>query len=111
MVKLTSIKIVHTIIWVFFNLVIWYLLAVVVNKIGSLVWIGVGIILAEGLVLILFKMKCPLTIMARKHSQSTEDNFDIYLPAWLAKYNKLIYTIVFIVILCLLAYRMINNNR
>jgi hypothetical protein len=104
--KLLIIKITHTMIWLFFNVVIFYLLyAVIVNKIDKWVWICVGLVMLEGVVLLLFKMFCPLTVMARKYSDSTKDNFDIFLPNWLAKYNKLIYTSIFGVAIIILLYR------
>ena len=106
MSKLTLIKIIHTIVWIFFNVVLFYMAyAVIVNKIDKLVWIGVGLIVLEGLVLLIFSKMCPLTIIARKYSGSTKDNFDIYLPDWLAKYNKLIYTTFFIIIVVGIFYR------
>lgn len=43
-----------------------------------------------GLVLLSFKLSCPLTLVARKYSNSPKDNFDIFLPNWLARYNKVI---------------------
>jgi hypothetical protein len=104
--KLTGIKILHTIIWIFFNLVIGYLAyAVAINKIDRLVLIGISIIVAEGFILLLFKLHCPLTIMARRYSRSMKDNFDIFLPEWLAKYNKLIYMAIFFIIVAGLVYR------
>lgn len=42
----------------------------------------------EGITLLIFKFFCPLTILAQKYSNSTKDNFDIYLPNWLARHNK-----------------------
>jgi hypothetical protein len=56
--------------------------------------------------LLIFKWSCQLTVIARKYSNSTKDNFDIYLPNWLAKYNKLIYSIIIAVIVLLLIYRL-----
>ena len=89
MSKLTIIKIIHTIIWAFFNVVIFYLCyAVITNKIDELVWICVGFVVAEGIILAVFNWKCPLTIVAGKYSTSTKDNFDIFLPNWLARNNK-----------------------
>ncbi|WP_339610116.1 hypothetical protein, partial [uncultured Planktosalinus sp.] len=100
--KLRFIKVAHTIIWVFFNVVVFYMLyAVIVNKVDFWLWVGYGIILLEGLVLLAFKMFCPLTVWARKYSNSTKDNFDIYLPNWLAKHNKLIYTLIMVGIIIL----------
>ena len=43
--KLVTIKLVHTAIWIFFNVVIFYLLyAVLVNKIDKWIWIGLSLI-------------------------------------------------------------------
>jgi len=104
--RLRTIKIIHTIIWIFFNVVLFYMAyAVIVDKIDKFVWIGIALILMEGIVLLLFRKMCPLTIMARKYSESTQDNFDIYLPNWLAKYTKLIYTSFFVVIIIGLVIR------
>lgn len=106
--KLILVKIVHTLIWIFFNFVLFYLLyAVILNTINKWVWMGIGLIVMEGFVLLFFKMMCPLTIIARKYSDSTKDNFDIYLPNWLAKHNKLIYTTLFIMIVLGVIYRLI----
>jgi len=105
--QLTIIKVVHTIIWIFFNVVIFYLLyAVITGKIDIWIWLGLALFLLEGLVLLLFKMKCPLTVVARRYSDSTKENFDIYLPNWLAKYNKIIYTSILTVIILVLAWRL-----
>ena len=106
--KLIFIKLTHTIIWIFFNVVIFYLLyAVVVDKIDKWIWIGLGLFLLEGIILIVFKMKCPLTVIARQYSDSTKENFDIYLPNWLAKYNKQIYTFILLIIVAILVYRLV----
>lgn len=103
---LLLIKIIHTVIWLFYNVVIFYLLyAVIVDKIDHWVWICVGLVFLEGIVLLLFKWYCPLTVVARKYSDSTKENFDIFLPNWLAKYNKLIYTSIFGISIVILIYR------
>jgi hypothetical protein len=105
--KLKIIKIIHTIIWLFFNVVIFYLLyAAIINKIDKWIWICLGLVLLEGLVLLLFKNICPITLVARKFSQSQKDNFDIYLPNWLAKYNKKIYTVIVLIAVIILLYQM-----
>jgi len=105
------IKTIHTLIWIFFNLVLFYLCyAVISNKIDKWVWLGILLILLEGIVLLIFKKHCPLTVLARKYSDSSKDNFDIFLPNWLARYNKLIYTSFFVVILLILLYRLISNK-
>ncbi|MBK9980937.1 MAG: hypothetical protein IPP15_00695 [Saprospiraceae bacterium] len=106
--KLVLVKSIHSLIWVFFNVVIFYLLyAVIADKIDRWVWICIGLIALEGLVLLVFKSICPVTLIARKYSDSTRANFDIYLPNWLAKYNKLIYTIIVGIALVILIIRVI----
>ena len=107
--KLIIIKTVHTLIWLFFNFVIFYMLyAVIVNKLDAWLWIGYALVILEGLTLLIFKFFCPLTIMARKYSDSTSDNFDIYLPNWLARYTKLIYTSIMVIIFIITIYRLMQ---
>lgn len=107
--KLILIKIIHTLIWLFFNLVIFYMLyAVIADKLDKWLWIGYGLIIMEGITLVAFKFFCPLTILARKYSNSTKDNFDIYLPNWLAKYTKLIYSGIVAIILLITIYRLLD---
>ena len=98
--KLKTIKTVHTAIWLFFNFVIFYMLyAVVSGKLDIWIWIGFGLVFLEGLTLLIFKWHCPLTVLAKRYSTSDQDNFDIYLPNWLAKNTKIIYTSLVIIIL------------
>ena len=107
--KLIAIKIVHTLVWTFFNVVIFYMLyAVLSNKLDKWLWIGYGLFILEGITLLIFKFFCPLTIIARKYSNSTKANFDIYLPNWLAKHNKAIYTSILIFIMLLTVYRLLE---
>ena len=108
--KLILVKTLHTVVWLFFNVVLFYMAyAVIVNKIDKWIWIGIALIVLEGVVLLIFNKMCPLTIIARRYSDSTKDNFDIYLPNWLAKWNKLIYTTLFVLIICGLIYRILNK--
>ncbi|MEZ4690564.1 MAG: hypothetical protein R3A12_10420 [Ignavibacteria bacterium] len=69
--------------------------------------IGLSLFLLEGIILIIFKNYCPLTLIARKYSDSDKDNFDIYIPEWLARYNKQIYSGLLIVIIIILIFRLI----
>jgi len=93
--KLIAVKLFHTAVWLFMNVVIFYLLyAVITDRIDRWAWIALAIIGLECLVLLVFKMACPLTLVARRYSASTKANFDIYLPEWLARNNKLIYGVL-----------------
>src|SRR6476619_3009633 len=108
--RLTLIKLINTLVWTFFNVVIFYLFyAVVIGKIDKWVWICLGLIGLETIILLMFRMMCPLTVMARRYSNSTKDNFDIYLPNWLASHNKLIYSIIVGIVLIILFARWILN--
>lgn len=84
------------------------LYAVIINKLDQWLWMGYGLIFLESITLLAFNFFCPLTILARKYSDSTKDNFDIYLPNWLAKHNKLIYTGIMIIILLITIYRLLT---
>ena len=109
--KFILIKTLHTVVWLFFNVVLFYMAyAVIVDKIDKWIWMGIALIVLEGMVLLIFNKMCPLTVIARKYSNSTKDNFDIYLPNWLAKYNKLIYTTLFVGIICGFIYRIYTKN-
>jgi hypothetical protein len=104
--KLFVIKFVHTLIWLLFVIVIFYILfSGISNKINSYTWIAIGLVIAEGIVLILFKMYCPLTLIARKYSDSNKDNFDIFLPNWLARYNKIIFTTIYLIAVAIVLIR------
>ncbi|RTY94997.1 hypothetical protein [Flavobacterium sp. GT3R68] len=105
--KLTGIKLLHTIIWLIFNVIIFYFLyAVIIDKIDWKVWACLGILIAEGIILVVLKSFCPVTLLARKYSDCQKSNFDIYLPEWLAKYNKVIYTTIVLIAIVILIYRL-----
>ena len=107
--KLVAVKLIHTFIWLFFNAVIFYMLyAVIWGKLDKWLWIGYGLVLLEGIVLLIFKLRCPLTLVAARYSNSTKENFDIYLPTWLAKYNKLIYISIVAIIVIITVYRLLQ---
>ncbi|WP_211227035.1 hypothetical protein [Terrimonas ferruginea] len=107
--RLWFIRLLHTIIWIFFNIVIGYMLyAVIANRLDTLLWVCYALVAAEGLILWLCGWQCPLTLLARRYSHSSKDNFDIFLPVWLAKYTKTIYTSLTMVILLLTLYRVLT---
>lgn len=104
--KLFAIKLLHTVIWAFFVAVIFYVLySGIADKVTIYTWIGIALVIGEGLTLLIFKMFCPLTLIARKYSDSERDNFDIFLPNWLARHNKVIFTSIFVVAVVLVIYR------
>ncbi len=104
--KLFLIKLVHTVIWALFVVVIFYILySGITNTVNTYTWIGIILIVGEGITLAIFKMFCPLTLIARKYSDSDRDNFDIFLPNWLAKHNKVIFTSIFVIAVIIVLWR------
>jgi polyferredoxin len=93
---LIAIKVLHTVVWAFLAACIFAI--PVASRLGShrgaaLLTI---IVLAEVLVLAVNGWKCPLTSVAERFTEDRHDSFDIYLPGWLARNNKLIFTILFV---------------
>jgi hypothetical protein len=108
--KLFAIKMLHTLIWCFFVSIIFYILCSGISgNINIYTWISIGLIIGEGIILVLFKMLCPLTLIARKYSDSSKDNFDIFLPNWIAKYNKEIFTTIFLFACMLVLIRVLTK--
>ena len=94
--RLRTVKALHT--------VVWAVLAGCVLAIPVLAWRGafvaagvaVGIVLVETAVLGLNGGRCPLTDVAARYTADRRANFDIYLPAWLARWNKAIFGSLFV---------------
>jgi hypothetical protein len=100
---------VHTLIWAFFVAAIIYVLwSGITDHVTANTWIAVCLIMLEGIIIMVFRGRCPLTLIARKYSNSTRNNFDIYLPEWLAKYNKQIFTTLFAIGLTLVLLKSFN---
>ncbi|MFI5166755.1 MAG: hypothetical protein ACHQQS_09070 [Thermoanaerobaculales bacterium] len=94
--SLRAIKLVHTIVWAFF--------AGSIFVIPIFAWLGqfrtalafIGIVFVEVLVLVVNGWRCPLTGVAARYTADRRDNFDIYLPAWLARHNKVIFGFLYV---------------
>ncbi len=93
---LKAVKVVHTVIWAFFVVCIFG--APVAAWLGNfrMAWIFVGLVAVESLVLLLNKWSCPLTGVAARYTSRREDNFDIYLPLWLARNNKNVFAPLYV---------------
>ena len=93
---LTAIKMAHTIVWAFFaGCVVAIPLASWRGEHRAAAWL-VAIVFVEVSVLVLNGMRCPLTSFAARHTMDRRENFDIYLPLWLAKHNKSIFGALYI---------------
>ena len=93
---LRTVKLVHTAVWAFF--------AFCVLAIPVFAWradyrdasLLIVIVFIEVLVLGFNGWRCPLTPIAARYTDDRRHNFDIYLPAWLARHNKLIFGVLYV---------------
>jgi hypothetical protein len=89
--RLRTVKLVHTGAWAFFaSCVVGIPIAAWQQRFG-LAAVLIGLVALESLVLVLNSWRCPLTDVAARYTEDRRDNFDIYLPLWLARYNKEIF--------------------
>ena len=104
--RLRTIKVVHTVAWAFFAGCTMGipLLAVAGRTRAALVL--TGIVWVEVLVLALNRWHCPLTPIAARYTSDRRDNFDIYLPEWLARHNKTIFGAILVLGMLLTAWRL-----
>ena len=94
--RLRAIKLLHTLIWGF--------LAACVVAIPVQAWRGryvvalllTAIVVMEMAILAANAGHCPLTAIAARYTSDRRDNFDIYLPAWLARRTKIIFGPLFL---------------
>ena len=93
---LRIVKIAHTIAWALF--------AGCIVALPIVVWLGdlraavilIAIVMLEVMVLLANRFRCPLTGVAARYTDDRRDNFDIYLPLWLARHNKTIFGSLFV---------------
>jgi len=95
--KLIAVKVLHSIIWAF--------LAGCVVAIPFFAWRGeftiaswlICIVFIEVIIIAIFGGHCPLTGVAARYTTDRRDNFDIYLPEWLARNNKRIFGSLYVI--------------
>ena len=89
--RLRAVRLLHTAVWAVFTSCI---LAIPVlasqGRFGAAAMLAV-LVLGEVVVLWLNRWSCPLTAVAARYADDRSANFDIYLPEWLARYNKQIF--------------------
>ncbi len=90
------IKLVHTAVWAFFagSILAIPVCAALEQYRAALVLIGM--VFVEVLVLVANGMRCPLTGVAARYTDDRRDNFDIYLPEWLARHNKTVFGLLYV---------------
>ena len=103
--SLRTVKLVHTAAWTFFAGCIVLIPVAAWYERYVAVLVMAGFVLIETGILALNDWKCPLTRVASRYTDDRHDNFDIYLPLWVARYNKEIFGPLFVLGLMFAAAR------
>jgi hypothetical protein len=90
------VKVVHTLAWAVFAGCIVALPLVAWRKWFQAAAILIAVVCVEVLVLLVNGFRCPLTDVAARYTDDRRDNFDIYLPLLIARYNKQIFGTLFV---------------
>ncbi len=85
------IKLIHTFFWALFASSIVAIPIVTALGRYDIGWWLTGLVAVEVITLLINGMHCPLTGVAARYTDDRPVGFDIFLPAWLARYNKLIF--------------------
>jgi hypothetical protein len=92
---LVAVKVLHTIAWAFFaGCIVALPLVALAGGFRLAAWLAAAV-LVEVAVLVVNGWRCPLTDVAARYTDDRMDNFDIYLPLWLARYNKQVFGTLF----------------
>jgi len=92
---LVAIKVLHTVVWAFFVGCILAIPVAGLMRRFDAAWILTGVVLVECLVLAVNGGRCPLTPIAGRYTEERSGAFDIYLPEWLARWNKVLFGMLF----------------
>ena len=93
---LVLVKTAHTAIWAFFAACILAIPVFVFIGRPGIVLTLIAVVSVEVIVILVNRWRCPLTDVAARYTDDRRDNFDIYLPLWLARYNKVIFGTLFL---------------
>jgi len=92
---LRKVKLLHTVAWAFFSGCILLVPLAAWQRRFDVALVLIMIVTVEVALLVWNRFKCPLTDVAARYTDDRRDNFDIYLPLWLARYNKHIFGSLF----------------
>jgi hypothetical protein len=93
---LVTIKVLHTAIWLLISSSIVAIpIAAAFQQFRTASLLST-IVLVECGVLAFHRGLCPLTKLAARHTEERAANFDIYLPLWLARWNKVLFGSLFV---------------
>ena len=89
--RLRAIKLLHTAVWAGFAGCIVAIPVLTLQARFRLAAVLALVVFGEVVVLAVNRWRCPLTPIAARYTMDRRANFDIYLPEWLARYNKEIF--------------------
>jgi hypothetical protein len=93
---LVLVKLLHTVVWGFFaGCIIALPLVALAGRLRLAAWLAVTVLI-EVSILAANRWRCPLTGLAARYTADRRDNFDIYLPLWLARSNKQVFGTLFV---------------
>ena len=103
--RMRAIRVLHTAVWaVFAGCIVAIPVLAWQGRFGAAAMLAV-LVLGEVVVLWINRWSCPLTGVAARYTDDRSANFDVYLPEWLARYNKQIFGPLYGVGLVVLAIR------
>jgi len=93
---LRFVKLAHTFIWAFFaGCIVAMPVAAWARRFDWAVFL-IAVVLVEVFIILTNRWRCPLTDVAARYTPDRRDNFDIYLPLWLARHNKTIFSALYV---------------
>jgi len=93
---LRAVRVVHTVVWAFFaGCVVAIPIAAAAGALRVAV-VLIGVVLVEVAILAANRWRCPLTDVAARYTEERREDFDIYLPLWLARHNKRVFGALYV---------------
>ena len=111
MIWLRVIRLAHTVVWAGFAACIAAIPILALQGRFRLAALLALIVLGEVVVLAINRWRCPLTPIAARYTEDRRANFDIYLPEWLARYNKEIFGPLYLAGVTFLAVRWLSATN
>lgn len=105
------IKMVHALLFILGSALLAVLLYEVVSgRITAWTWIVVFIFIGEGMILLYWGWRCPLTVYAEDMGAAHGQVTDIFFPKWFADRVFIIYGALFAAALAILVIRILQTN-
>jgi hypothetical protein len=108
--QIILIKTIHSIIFFFVVFCVFYLLyCAIARRYDWTLLATLGVILIEGIALLLNHWECPLTSLAKKHGAANGSVTDIFLPMWIARHTFKVSTVILAIEFILLGWGYLNR--